>query len=311
MPVSAHPNGFPIEVVIGDGDRMEISSPPYFQDTRSDLRQRAKDVLRELHPLKIGYPELAEEGIEPKLLGELYAEIGIEIPLSIAENEKTKKMEPVSRAEAGASYVPMEPQIASSNASNASKIMNRERNLENPPEDSLHGDQALKSLQTPHESPIPKGTQNGFEQSPSLPKEVQLPKNQPQSDQDSQIVNPAMAQSSSFNPRPPPIAKGAKTPAAVLLGKPTIARSGEKALERKDYIARMLAAKAGKPIPVISTPLTTDNAINQPKESLSNPILPTHMQCDNPQKEQSLIIGNLAYRATESDLKEFFSAFPL
>lgn len=308
MPASAHPKELPIEAINGDGDRMDISSSSYSQGSRSDLRQRAKDVLRELHLLKIGYSELVEEGVEPKLLAELYAEIGIETILSAAENKRTKDIEPISQREACASYVPMEPRTT---PSNAFKITSQERNLGNLGDDSIHSDQAFKNLQTRHESPIPKGTQSDLNQSPSLPQEVNLPKNQSQSGQGSQIINPALAQSSSFNPKPTPIAKGAKAPVAALLGKCTIARSGEKALERKDYIARMLAAKAGKPIPVISTPPTTDSAINQPKESPSNPTSPTHEQCDTPKQEQRLMIGNLAYRATESDLREFFSAFPM
>lgn len=307
-PGTTNRTGYPTELVNGgrnfaDINFADISSPRYSQVPRGDLRQRAKAVLKELYPLKIGFLELVKEGIEPKLLAELYAEIGIQIPPSSPQYKKANGTEPSHRGKGLSTLDHIESQPM---ASSTLQITSPQQNRDNASKDSLLGDQVRESLRTTSE-PIPRDSQSGTDQSCSFPKKITVPQNQTQGEPRTQIPNPTVTQTSTATPKPTPSGKLAKAPATTILGKSTIAKSGEKALERKDYIARMLAAKAGKPIPALSTPHITENATNQPQEILSKPVSPKQV---SPDDEQRLLIENLSYRATELDLEGFFSAFP-
>lgn len=301
--VSTPVDGNRTEIVDDSGNAKDKSSTRYFQGSQSDLRQRAKGVLKELYALKIGFAEFVKEGIEPKLLAELYAEIGIEIPPSSPER-MANRMEFDSQGKGNSTLDHMEPQPISSGKS---QIISQQRNPNNTPKDSLRGDQVLESLQSSHKR-IPNDSSSGIDQGPLLPKKISLPHNQTQVELRAQIPNSNVIQSSITNPKPIPSAKLAKAAGTTLLGKSTIAKSGEQALERKDYIARMLAAKAGKPIPALSNSHTTDNATIQPQEISPKPGSPKQVSLDG---EKHLLIENLSLRATELDLKAFFSPFPM
>lgn len=338
----------------GNSSVRDTSLSWFSQGKNNDLRQRAKNVLRELFPLKIRFSELVNEGIEPKLLAELYAEIGIELPLSLPDQSKVNGIESNSKAKDRRTSDQMDLQLASSKALQATSSHHDPADAQR---DSSRGDPAPESAQAMHQS-ILKSSPDKVAQSSFSSNKISVTQNEIQDEPHTQISNPI---SLTTNKRPIYSAKAAKAPATALLGKPTTAKSGEKALERKDYIARMLAAKAGKPIPALSSSHSTENTTNQPQEIPSKPEpknqpqevpskpeLPNQLQevpskpgspnqsqevpskpdlqnqpQENPFKpdstksqqdidlseQQRLLIGNLSYRATESDLKGFFSAF--
>ena len=304
-PMMTNRTGHPAESVNHSGNYGDISSSWYTQVPRSDLRQRAKACLKELYPLKIGFPQLVKEGIEPKLLMELYAEIGIAIPPSSPQNIEVNGTETNHEEKDLSTLHHKEPHSVSTSTSH---VIIPQQKRDNSSKDSLLGGRVPESLGTTGE-PTPKDSHSGIVQNRSFPKQIDVPQAQTHGELRTQIVNSTAAQTSTTYPKTAAsTSKLTKAPTATILGKPTITKSGEKALERKDYIARMLAAKAGRPIPALSTLPTKDNATNQPQESQSKPGSPKQA---NPDDEGGLLIGNLSYQATESDLKLFFSAFPM
>lgn len=301
--MSAHVDGHRTEIVDDSNNATNKSSTRYFQGSQSDLRQRAKGVLKELYPLKIGFAEFVKEGIEPKLLAELYAEIGIEIPPSSNEHMQNRvELDSLGKIDSTLDHIQAQPL-----SSGKSQIISPQRNPNNTPKDSLRGDQVLESLQNSHKR-IANDSSSGIDQGPSFPRKISVPHNQTQGEPRAQIPNSNVIQSSITNPKPIPSTKLAKAASTTLLGKSSIAKSGEQILERKDYIARMLAAKAGKPIPALTNPHATDNASIHPQEIPSKPGSPKQVNLDD---EKHLLIENLSLRATELDLKAFFSPFPM
>ena len=156
---------------------------------------------------------------------------------------------------------------------------------------------------------IPRDSHSSIDQNHLFPKKVAVPQTQLQGELRTQVSNSVAAQTLITPPKTNGFtSKLAKTPASAILGKPATVKSGEKALERKDYIARMLAAKAGKPIPASVTPHTIDTATNQPQEIRGKSGSPKQVK---PDEEGNLLIENLSYQATELDVKAFFSGFSM
>ena len=307
-PVSAQLKGTGPETVNGSGKLLEISSPQYSHGSRGDLRQRAKDVLKELYPLKIRFSEFAKEGIEPRLLTELYAEIGIETPLSLPEYTTANGRKSSAQSKDRRALDHIEP-LPESNT--ASQITSSHQKLDDTPKTFLHEAQVPESPRTAHRA-ILEGPSNDTAQNPAFSKKLSsVIQTQPQGDSQPQTSNTILTQTSTANAKPTSLAKLAKAPAGTLLGKSVIAKSGEKALERKDYIARMLAAKAGKPIPASNIPQATETTTNKSQDIPSKAESPKPLQNVDPGEEQRLLIENLSYRATESDVKGLFSAFPM
>ena len=65
----------------------------YGDKTSDDLRQLAKGALLSLAPHSIHYAELLKEGIDDKILHQLYEELGIEIPAAKVDTSTTSSME--------------------------------------------------------------------------------------------------------------------------------------------------------------------------------------------------------------------------
>ena len=304
-PVKTNRTRHSAQTISHGGNHADISSPWYSQVPRSDLRQRAKAVLKELYTLKIGFLELVNEGIEPKLLMELYAEIGIEIPLSSPQNMKANGIETIQQGEVLGALDYLEPGFVSISSS---QIMSPQQNRDNASKVSFLGGPVSERAGTVGDS-IPKDSHSSIDQNHSFPKKVAMPHIQLHEEPRTQISSSTAAQTSTNYPKTAvSSSKLAKTPASTILGKPIIAKSGEKALERKDYIARMLAAKAGRPIPASGTLHMTDNVTNQPQKIQLKPGSPKQVKSD---EEESLLVENLSHRATELDLKAFFSPFPM
>lgn len=304
-PVRANRTGHSTQTINHGGNHADISSPWYSQVPRNDLRQRAKAVLKELYTLKIGFLELVNEGIEPKLLMELYAEIGIEIPLSSPQKMKANGTENIQQGEVLGTSDYLEPEFVSISSS---QVMSPQQNRDNASKDSFLGGPVSERAGTV-DDPILRDCQSSIDQNHSFPEKAAMPHIQLHEEPRTQISNSIAAQTSNTYPKMAFSSnKLAKTPASTILGKPMIAKSGEKALERKDYIARMLAAKAGRPIPASGTLHITDNALNQPQKNQLKPGSPKQVK---PDEEESLLVENLSPRATELDLKAFFSPFPM
>lgn len=288
-----------------NGNYADISSPYYSQVPRGDLRQRAKAVLKELYPLKIGFLELVKEGIEPKLLTELYAEIGIEIPPSTPHNSGVNGTETNHHGRDLNALDHIKPQPVSMSTS---QIMGPQQNRDSASKESILGGHVPESLGTPGEM-ITGDFHSTINQKRSFPNQITLSQPQVQGEPHTQTLNPTATQASTtFQKTTASASRLTKAPPASILGRPTIAKPGEKALERKDYIARMLAAKAGRPVPALNAVQIMENASNQPQGVNSKPVSPKQVKSDD---EDCLLIENLSYRATELDLKVFFSAFPM
>lgn len=262
--------------------------------------------MKELYPLKIGFLELVEEGIEPKLLAELYAEIGIEIPLSSLQNVRANGTEKHLRGEDINTARQMDQQSVL--LTNSSQIVSSQQNRGNTLKDSFVEGSVSERVGATGDS-MSKASHKSVDQNHSFPEKVTVPQIQLHGEPRTQVLNSTAAQTSSTHPKTTvSTSKLAKTPASITLGKPATVKSGEKALERKDYIARMLAAKAGRPIPTSLHLHTTDTTVNQPQEIQGKPGSPKHIK---PDEEENLLVENLAHQATELDLEEFFSGFPV
>lgn len=300
-PVRANHTGHPAKSKNHGDNHADIPSPI----SSSDLRQRAKAVLKELYPLKIGFVELVKEGIEPKLLMELYGEIGIGIPLSSHQNLKANSTEINHQDIDLTTFDPMEPESVSISSS---QIISPQQKRDNASKDSFLGGLGAERSGTTEDA-IRRDSYSNIEQNHLFPKKIAVPQTQIHGEPCTQSSTSVAAQTSTNLPKiTTSTSKLAKTPTTTILGKPTRAKPGEKALERKEYIARMLAAKAGRPIPASSTPHTTDTATDQPQEIQLKPGSPKQVNSD---EEEGLLVENLSYRATELDLKAFFSAFPM
>lgn len=303
-PVRANRTGHPPESIKRGGNQLGISPPWYSQVPRSDLRQRAKAVLRELYPLKIGFLELVEEGIEPKLLAELYAEIGIEIPLSSIQNMKANGTGNNFQVK-NINFDEMEPESVSISST---QIVSPQQHRDNALKGSFLGGPVSERTENTGD-PIPRDPISNTDHNHSFPNRAAVPQIQLHGEPRIQISNSVAAHTSTTHPKTTvSTGKLAKAPASSILGKPTIVKSSEKALERKDYIARMLAAKAGRPIPTSVILHTTDTATNQPQEMQNKPGSPKQAK---PDEERNCFVGNLSHQATELDVKAFFSGFPM
>lgn len=304
-PVRVSRTGHVPESIKRGGNHADNSLPWYSEVPKSDLRQRAKAVLVELYPLKIGFLELVEEGIEPKLLAELYAEIGIEIPLSSFQTAKANATENRHRGKDINTFGQMEPQSVSTNSP---QTMSSQQNQGNALKDSFLGNPFSEKAGATGDL-IPRDPHSSIDQNHLFPKKIALSPTQLNGELRTQVSNSVAAQTSITLPKTNVFtSKIAKTPASAILGKSTTVKSGEKALERKDYIARMLAAKAGRPIPTSVTIHITDTATIQPQEIQAKPESPKQVK---PDEEENLLVENLSYQATELDVKTFFSGFSM
>ena len=193
-----------------------------------ELRKRAKATLSQLHAHSIGFSQLLEEGIDEDLLRTLYAELGFSLPLRTS----------LKRAD----------DLTSNKHSSQNQIMTKD---EAPPSESTHivkdtplglrelsinltAEIATTSAPLPNVSkPIVDtdkvdNTVKGYIQ---LKDVVNTPKTKP----GMASILPRFSGSSASN-------------------KSVTAKPQGNTFERKDYIARMLAAKAGKPLPVRPSP---------------------------------------------------------
>lgn len=284
-------------------ETMNALSKDNATDSHAGLRELAKDALRDLYPHSIDFLALVEEGLDPNLLKELYAEIGVSISLSLVDSQVAIK----DRSEyAGKLSENLERRVSQTFRDT---LPGENKDLKHPGETCESSNKTKKlenqnlldvSLNSPHgrtndQAPL---THEGKSDDSSI------------SEKDSNTQAMLAVLSPLLKPEPVPTlpARVVKASHANLLGKPSVSKAGDKALERKDYIAQRLAAQANKSL---STPITPIAASTSATQKLSGPKAVSfgETQFASRVREQSLMVGNLPPSATEADLKELFSRF--
>lgn len=193
-------------------------------DASPEIRNRAKATLSQLHAYGIGFSQLLEEGINEDLMRTLYAELGLPLPRTTisksaedlpsnvlsSHNQATTKVQPPG---GGDTHVVKTTPLDPRNL------------LRNPTEEVITNSATLSIVTKPTvESEKVANTIKGHTPIKDV---VNTPKHKPE-------TAPALARYSGSN-------------ASI---KSVTAKPQGNTLERKDYIARMLAAKAGKTLPV-------------------------------------------------------------
>ena len=210
-------------------DQRQLSKEPKTQRSREvnqhsvDLRiEEAKQALRDLHSQGFGFDQIVKEGLNPDVLRKLYDEIKV-------------------------------PFIASSGLGLRNGVKNGivDVHIESAPSIGV----GIAKDQHPRAS---QKDSNGviFDDDKSTYLSTGEIKTS------SQSANSAMKTEDQFKPMQAGIAKSAVSSKANPLGKASNFRAGErKTLDRKDYIARMLAAKTGKPIVNASTAASPETLV--------------------------------------------------
>ncbi|KAL9114588.1 MAG: hypothetical protein Q9187_007427, partial [Circinaria calcarea] len=176
-------------------------------------RECAKIVLQELYDNNIGFEKLLAEGIDASLLRELYLELGIAVPnLPLQQVDHRDTPNGIS--------ITKENQVGDVATSELIPIhvgQQSERTLEIQGQDTTGLTQGVKGQEVQHD-------QNAL--------------------RDQNVVQPAQKTVNVGAVQEP--SSTSKPNIANLPKKPPMATPGDKAIERKDYIAKMLAAKAGR-----------------------------------------------------------------
>lgn len=273
-----------------------------------DLHDRAKDALKQLYDDGIGFAQIANEGIDPAVLRGLYTELGIPVPLTTQAGQNGIHRTAVDSA--GSSLENTEPTRRA-----VKNIIEKEG--ENDTTDSTKtSTQFAQSLEMFIDSPnasISKGVANQnylrLKENISKPENKTIGENASANDSHAPDL-----QSSTLLSKPTQTTKAPKLATNSLLGKPTTSKTGDKALERKDYIARMLAAKAGKPIATVNSATSPSASINRPKETAPKTPLVGENQLDGVD-ERCVYVDNIPYNipysTPEGDLKNLFFGFEM
>ena len=235
--MQARQNGLATDNELRQDLSKSSSSRPHNPPTERslfDTRNLAKNALRELYP-NIGFVALVEEGIEPALLRELYSEIGIDIESQTQTNEVANLKTPNEGINVTLKLHPPNNEVGFSG--NLDQVQESTQTHEKPSSLSTSLTVGTKVPSIPRslngELKIPVENGSG---SARIPAQT--------ASQDLQVIAAAAVMA----PRT------SKPSGTNLVSRSTTVRAGDKSLERKDYIARMLAAKAGKPIPTAMTP---------------------------------------------------------
>ena len=223
--------------------------------SRDDGREIARKALRELRENKINFSIVAEEVVDEELsaasLRKLYSEIGVWIsPADLA----------------AASVYDTRPRQQTATAAKPRDI--------HTPSAKLHDHKPAPVAQGANEHSL--ATTDKISEVPAIEKQATSSMTSPTSIRSGDAVISSTAAS-----------KPHVSVAATSSGKPSVAKSNDKAFDRKDYIARMLAAKAGKTLPAaesIPTENSSPRLVTVPQTSPENEVLPTlEAKQDDPQ----------------------------
>lgn len=217
------------------------------------LRDSAKDALKDFYDRGLSFSQLVNAGIDSDILCELYSELNILVP---------------STTILGTTQA-----VGLNNVDGGSEITDHPHKINNTVQTDIANDKLLESLRNDgKEEHIFKDISMGLK-STNTNKQSFL---ESKDHANGSVVNERNAREADArttkNPNPvsKPIqfAKPNKSTATNLLVKSITAKPGDKGLEeRKDYIARMLAAKSGKPISMASTTIPTQNPAERERTS--------------------------------------------
>lgn len=315
------------EATTSNSDHSILINGNLLSDTEiaTENRDRAKTALRELYLHKIGYTKLVQEGLDSSLLLELYNEMGIQVasPVLTKPNDIAPKAS-VNGDGLIRSDRPQLPQtnpVATTMAPSANRtttaqipvvpvrhdsIIKQKKNEESSERNA--GDQALQNSQSSdvrRSSPKPQVAED---REPTVPKKVSL-------SNETQVTNtnavPVTAVKMDTKADATMTSVSAKPPLSSLPKNPVVAKSADKALERKDYIARMLAAKAGKLMPMSKAPSPPPTSVTLGAKTTPQP--PSSVDFENARtlEQRRLYIGNLARSTKENDIRALFSSYSM
>lgn len=217
------------------------------------LRDSAKAALKDFHDRGLSFSQLVNAGIDSDILYELYSELNILVlPTQLL----------------GSTQV-----LGVNNAGSGSERIDHPRGTNNPTQADTTNDKSLEKLRkNGKKEQIPKDSSNGLESKNTGNQssfETKDHVNGSEANGSNTHESDARA-TKNLNPVPKPLqfVKPNKSTATNLLVKSITSKPGDKGLEeRKDYIARMLAAKSGKPISVASTTLSPQNPVDRERNS--------------------------------------------
>lgn len=330
-------NGVRIIATTSNSDHNTLINgyPPSDIKIATEIRDRAKVALQELYPHKIGYTKLVQEGLDSSLLLELYNEMGIQ-PASPVLTKQNRDNAGTQHATNTASKVgvagdsltssdrPLLPRT-SPVATTMASYANRNTTAQNPVAPVCHdlttkqkkheqigkggaNDQALQSSQLSDvrlSIPKPQDVKDG---GPTLPMKVSL-SNKTQLNATDSVRVAAVATDTKIDETMASIS--AKPLPSSLPNNPVVAKSADKTLERKDYIARMLAAKAGKPMPTSKAPSPPTTSVTHEAKITPQPPPFSDLQNARTPEQRRLYLGNLARSTKEDDVRALFGSYTM
>ncbi|KAI9828215.1 MAG: hypothetical protein M1819_004592 [Sarea resinae] len=242
-----------------------------------EKRTLAKNALLNLLPYKIRFAELVTEDIDSDILQGLYAEIGLkpasQTPVRTVNDDSPKKDLPESVVE----------------------------HVEQPPR------QLTPIPVVGHKQAItPQPLQgNG---TLDIPEQNSTGAIQPRPEQETD-PNPVGIESTSPPLSSKPIIPSKSTASApftkALLSQATTNKPAQPKLDRKDYIARLLAAKSGKPIPPVTKPPDAPSVAPNSQQKQTPELEPSPASCDTakPEPNKTLVDSDLeAKRKAQTEL---------
>lgn len=210
------------------------------------LRDSAKDALKDFHDRGLSFSQLVNAGIDSDILCELYSELNILVPST--------------------QFLGSTQAVGLNNVGSGSERTDHPHKVNNnKTQTDIANDKLLERLRKDgKEEQIPKDLSNGLKSTNTDNQSILESKDHVnRSEANGSNTRESDARTTkNTNPVSKTIqfAKPNKSTATNILVKSITAKSGDKGLEeRKDYIARMLAAKSGKPITMVSTTILPQN----------------------------------------------------
>lgn len=288
----------PVDVSRNDSPQEDVALHRKWQG----LHDRAKEALKQLYDDGIGFGEIANEGIDLAVLRNLYSELGIRVPITTQGDQNG-----IYRTPIGSAASPLE---TTEPVRRAVKIISQNESELNTIDSTKKSTQYAQKLEmskpsAPSSKVVANQTSLRLNENISKLGNKSIGGNKTASDSHTLDLH-----SPTLLSKPTQTTKAPKLVTNNLLGKTAASKTGDKALERKDYIARMLAAKAVKPISTANNVVSPSASINRPKDTLPNMPLVGENQLDSIE-ERCVYVDNIPYTTTEGDLKVFFSGFEM
>ena len=251
--------------------------------TVTEIRVRAKVALQELQPHDIGYTKLIDEGVDSSLLQGLYGEMGVQIPSHelvkqtlhsarpanhstpsgesfagkvSSEPGKKRPLEAISDAARITFSEKLDKVVPKTNPISSQQLPSTQQRLEQRKQDRVN----IEPLQNSQKSDVSLGNLGTKDDNSKKPHTLKMIK---PSGETQRTHTGTVADSASTAPTKIEATQASKSikPPQSSQSNPVMAKPADKTLERKDYIARMLAAKAGKSIPISNAMPTVTTSV--------------------------------------------------